>query len=831
MTGLWRAAAGWLVLASLACAPPPQGAPPVAPRAATDVRELPARPSVAVVVRQGDPRPAVAVAVLTAGVDEPSGARVPVGLAALVEARLTAHGVRDVTVAPTWEGYRVRALLPTGSGGAAAVLLTIRDALLAPVPPTGPELDTVRRKLALFAARRVSNDALAEAARCMDEPFARGRVEPPPVTPSALEAWRAASHGLGRVVFGVTGTAGDVDAVTSALLEQPAWPRAATATQVPGPAPTPGAESVTASPLLYDAADTLPIGAARVTVLARTRDPDAAMAAAKLLGAPTGPLARRLHALDLPGSVRDVTATAHPDGGCLAVTLDVPRTHDSGEDTRSLATAAAVARQETRWTARMVDRRAPDPRPATLAGDPREAAELAAWWALAGTLPGAVSAVPSDSVMVGLGPDAEAAHDFAARARSVSAELDRAFAAWQSPVVEAHTEVEPGQGALWLVLASPCGTLSEGDADAGLTALAVSALAEQAHGAARDGDAELTEWITSHGAGLLVRAVRHDRESSLALAGRAADAVGAAMMAVAVDPGAIAAARARLIDLAGKDDPARSFATLAEALRPGHPSAVFPLAAGKGLVGSSDSAVVSRIAALRRGPLRLAVLGDDDAAEAQAAVQAVDRWVPHGADGPRACAASFAAPPPRPGTYAAPPATSHSAWLAVPLPRGSSAPSVHDAAAATAAALEGADGLLARALSGGLASSWSARLVGAGAGDEDALVIRVVSSAHALDAAVAQVRALLDHLQRGAFTDADRTRAAARLADDALRVTLTPRGRLLRLWHGQPTRPPADSAPPTLDAMHAFHADVLRDDSLVIVASRPGAPAQGRGTP
>ncbi len=742
-----------LLLGGPGCVPAQRAASAPVRATAEDVRSLPLRPPLAVVVRDGDPRAALAVAVLTAGIDDEAGPRMPVALAAITEARLAAEGVRDVTVAATWDGFRVRALLPAGHDGA-PVLRALREALLTPIAAGAPELDAVQRKLATLARRPLHDPALLEAARCKDEPLSLDRPDAPAPPAATLERWRAASDGLGRVVFGVTGTAHDVDTVASALLDQPAWPAASLR---PAHPPLPAREE--RATRVYDATADIPPGSARFTVVVDTSRPDVAIAAARALGARNSALAVRLRDLDAGVALRDITATARAGGGCLTVTLDVPRADESARST--LAGAVVIVRQEARQSVGGGVPHASSVRPAVAADDPREAAELAAWWALVETATdGAPRDSATDSVIVGLGAGNAAPGDFAARAAALSSDLERTYEASQKLVVDARREVERGQGALWLLLASPCGTLAEGDADAGLTALAVASLALQARSAARERDADLEEWVTSEGAGLVVRAARHDGESPAALARRAADVLGAALMAGAVEPATIGRARAQLMGVAGKDDDARAFAVLASALTPGHPSWTFPLAAGGGLEAWSDGAVASRVAALRHGPLRVAILGTEDDAQVDAAIQAVDRWVSHAPGSARSCPPSAAPPAARAGTYAAPPAAAHSAWVAVPLARGPSGRDARDAALAAAAALDGPDGLLARALSSGLATSWSAKVVGPR--EASALVVYVRAAGHTLDAAVAQVRSLLDRLRRGAFTR--RTAHARRLA-------------------------------------------------------------------
>ena len=804
-------------LVGITCVPPAPALAPAAPQVPANVRELPSRPSVAVVARDGDPRAAFAVAVLTAGVDDAAGPRVPVALAAVTEARLTAQGIRDVTVSATWDGYRVRALLPPNGDGAALVR-AVREALLTPIAAgASSDVRAVERKLSSFARHALRDPTLLEAARCTDEPLSLDHGETVNASPEALEKWRAASDGLGRVVFGVAGTAREVDAVASAILAQPVWPAAAPFVRVA--ASSAGAPE----PLrVYDATTDLGASVARVTLVVHTPEAGSAVAAARTLGAKNGALSVRLRALDAPVTLREITGTAGADGGCIGVVVDVPHAESRAEG-NALATVVTVLRQEARQDVATASRptvaRARASQAALSAGDPREAAELAAWWALIDTTSPRAGGAVSDSVFVGMAAGTDPPADVGARAKMLEAEVLRTASAWQSPVLETRREVEPGQGAMELLLASPCGTLAEGDVDAGLDALAIASLVEQARSRAREQDAEVSEWLTSDGVGVLVRATRHDGETPGDLARRAADTVGEALLAETVEASAIGRARAELMALGAQDD-SRSFATLAEALVPGHPSWSFPLTMGRGLEAWSDGAVVARIAALRHGPMRLAILGTEDAAQVDLVALAVDRWMPRSVGVAATCPPIAAAPLAKPGTYAAPPSVSPSAWLAIPLPRGpgttpQSRSATRDAALATAAALEGPDGLLARALSSGLAYSWSARVIGPV--DAPALVVHVASAGPALDAAVAQVRGLLDRLRRGGLTEADRTRAISRLEEGDLGASLSPRGRVERLWRSEPRSKPV----PPLDALRTFLAETLHDDALIIVASRP----------
>ncbi len=313
-------------------------------------------------------------------------------------------------------------------------------------------------------------------------------------------------------------------------------------------------------------------------------------------------------------------------------------------------------------------------------------------------------------------------------------------------------------------------------------------------------------------------------ESPEAHALRLADAVARSFAAEPIDRASVSHARARLLGEDGRED-ARALVTLADAIAPGHPSWIAPMGPVDALGRSSDASVGARASALRAGPLRVAVLGNESRAQADAAVRAVDRWIARHAGQSRTCPVPSAPSPPRPATYAvdAPPGGSSQAWLALALTAGDAART--RAAEWIAATLDGSDGLLARALGAGLARAWSARVVGGT--HASALVVRIDSAAGALDAAVAQVRALFDRLRQGSLAAADVAHAAALLADRELAASLDPGHRLLALWTGD--APP--TAPPALDALRAFASATLRDEALIIVAVRPPRPPPDRATP
>jgi hypothetical protein len=753
----------------------------------------------------------MAVAVDTEGVAPDRGAVPSVALAALVEARVAAHGVADASAVGGWSGWRLRVLVDSPADAARAVDV-VREAMLAPVVQGEPALEAVTRKLSALARRPLADRALVDVARCTGEAFGLSAVaEAPAVT--ELESWRQAADGLGRVAWATAGDAVIADAAADALARGPQWPEAAPRS---GRADVPaGAPSADARAVVYDASGEIAPGAARVVVTARTARPEQAIAGAPALGDPRGALASRLAALDAPGRVRAVVATAHDDGGCVAATVDLGSRDLAAGAPARIATAAALTTQE--MAVELSDAAAPADLGAALAlraPDPREAAERAAWWALSGRRAGGGDE-PRFAVTVGVAAPRSGPTVSADALRS---EIDRATIAWHAPAVEGRTRVERGQGEAWVLLASTCGTLGETSSDSGTVAVVAGAAASQASVA---GDAHVEPFLASDGVGVLAHGPAQEGESPAAHARRLADLAARAFAADPLDRRRIAQARSALLAQVGAVD-VRALGVLGGALAPGRPSWVEPLGTAFGLASASDEAVAIRAAAMRAGPLRVAVVANVDEAQARAAMRAVDRWITRRPGEARSCAPPPAPPVPRPGTYAVdiPAGAPSEVLLAFPLPSGDDA--ARASATWTAAALDGADGLLARALGAGpgdppdsaLARAWSATVLGAPR--SPAIVVRLVTVDARLDRAVAQTRALFDRLRQGGLREDDRTRAASVLARTAVALALDPRARAIEVWRGSST-----AAPPSLDALQAFAAATLRDDALIVVAARP----------
>lgn len=792
-----------------------------------DVRQAKDRPPVVLVAREGDPSGAIAIAVTTSGMpsaeDDPE---VAVALAGVVEARLAARGAAAV-VMPSWSGFRVAVLVATRAEAEAATG-TLREALVAPVDDK--DLAAAKRKLAALAARPLRDAALARWARCVGSPHAlpaRAGKSGDDLDAARLEKWRAGAHGLGRVAVAVAAPSALAEAVASAVARLPAWSAGAAA-------PSASAASSGIDVDVYEMGFELPNAGAALIVHATidVATGSDAVTTAEALGDPHGPLASRLKALELPFRLKEVVGAADPRGGCVGIVLEAA--NGSGSTTSDMATRVADAIALVHVEAQVhLDEGTAALEGRTLArraGDAREAAERAAWWALADSWTrarsGAASSAPTMRGSVALGlplrrgssPAAEAALEPTRDA--LAAAMKSATLSWQKPVTEGRARVEPGQGETWVLLASPCGTDGETDADAGLTALFTAAAADMARSTPQ---ARVEPWIVADGAGLLVHGPALAGETSAAHARRLADVVARSFASDSIPLAALGRARAELLRHDARSD-GPAFDLVAAAVAPGHASWFVPAGRADTLARAADAAVLARAQALRAGPLRIAVLANVDGAQGEAAIRAADRWIDRRATEARSCRPSTAAVPARPGTYAIEPrpGAAPEAYLAFPLTRADEG----ERAAATviAAALDGDGGLLDKALAGpALARSWSARVVGYPRAP--ALVVRIVSTQAALDNAVMQTRALVDRIRQNGLPAVDHERATAAASRTAVTTALDPRLRLVATWRGEAIPTAAQPLPrgrASADDVRAFAAKRLGEESLVVVVSRPG---------
>jgi len=818
---------------------------------------------VVLVSREGDPAAAVSVAVTTAGLETEDDAEPATALAGVVEARLTARGLLPA-VTPSWSGLRATLLVAREGGAAAAA--SLREVLVAGVD--AKDLAAAKRKLAALGARPLRDAALGRWARCVGSPYAQparaGRAGED-LTLARLEGWRAAAHGLGRVAIGVAGSLAVGDAVASEIARGPAWSAGAAP---PSPDAAAREPSARVEVDVFETGESASGASPSVYATLDVTSASGAVGVAEALGDPHGALGLRLATLELPFRLREATGTADARGGCVGVVLEAaPRAETATASGRASEYTSRVAAASNDLAARVADAvalvhaearvylddggaRLDGRTLARRAGDPREAAQRAAWWGLADAWSASASPraarlsrgsmalrlPPRRGQAPASGADKDKVPSLEPSREALAAAMQRATLAWDRPVVEGRVKVEPGQGEAWVLLASPCGTDAESDVDAGLTALFATGAAEMAR---TSPEVKVEPWVVPDGVGLLVHGPALAGESPASHARRLADVGARSLASEPLLPSSLSRARADIL-AESRSPSAPALAALATAIAPGHASWVLASGREDAIARSADAAVVTRAQALRGGPWRVAVLANESAAQGEAAVRAADRWVDRRARDDaqkpaaardaaetRTCRGATTASPPRAGTYAVEPrpGASPEAYLAFPLPPGDDVARA-PAAAILIAALDGAGGLLERGLGGaGLASSWSARVLGAPRAP--ALVIRVASAQASLDGAVMQVRALLDRLRKGDLPAADLERAVAAAARSELDAALDPRSRVVAAWR-QPARG-ADAraaAPPraTAEEVRAFAGKHLGEEGLVVVASRPGRP-------
>ncbi len=811
-----------LAAAISACGSSPRPVPPATDGALLpDVRTAKGRPPVVLVSRRGDPTAALALAVTTAGLE--GGAEPAVALAGVLEARLSARGF-DARVVPSWDGFRA-SILVASAEQAAGASIAMRTALVTPIGET--DLAWARKKVAALGERPLRDRSLARWAECVGSPYSLETGRPAgELSLTQLESLRASAVGLPRVALAVAGERDVGERVASAVARGPAWSAAAPLPSMDllrrpafggiGDRPRPP-RSFEVS--VYDAPASAASAGPVVHATLDLASSSAAVAVAEALGDPRGPLASRLSALEPPFRLREVTGTAHAAAGCVGVILEAPAGKLGPKDLADrVADAVALVQLEAQVHLAEGGARLDGRTLARRTGDAREAAERGAWWALATARPAQDPAVDTSglrgSAVLGLPIDR---NEGSVRTLDPSREVlasavERAIASWQKPAVESRTRVESGQGEAWILLASPCGTSGEAESDAGITALFTVTALEMARSSP---EARVEPWVVADGAGLLAHGPSLPGETPAAHARRLADVVARSFASEPLSSAALSRARANLLQHdAQSDGPALE--KLASALAPQHPSWVVPWGRADALSRSSEAAVRARAQALREGRLRLAVVANDGAGQALAAVRAADRWVERHGDDRKACVATDVPPSPRPGTYAVAtrPGARPEAYLAFPLPPREEA--TRDAAAVLAAALEAP---LTKAL--GDLGEGSLRVVGWP--QAPALVVRLTAADATLDSAVMQARALVDRVRKGAMTDEELGRATAAAARGRVAAALDPRARVVATWRGEaiPDAGRPFTRTPSATDLRTFALRHLGEDALVVVAARP----------
>lgn len=756
-TGLaWGGRLAWIVVAIAGCGPNVgavgggKAPPPVATVAVAG------RPRLSLVRRDGDPQAAVAIEVRGEGL----------GLAlygALLAHRLSVAGFAAVEAHVGARYARVRALVPSLSGATAEKL---DQALVAAVTPS--EAGPLQAAVDAYAARPVEDPALARAAACLDRPTRPPTFLAPPKD-SVLavgEAARAEHARHERLSVGVVGMVG-VDAFAAAFQAAPSLPS--------GPPPKMPA-SIDTPTLGFSAQE-------RFVLTANGLPRGATTALVAALADPTAALALRLRAVD-DLTLVSVRGAAHAEGGCVVVEVAPPPSKEWSE-ARALAqaaTAADVARQEISlaveaggWPSEGAAARAA----IAGGGDPREAADRAAWWAFpSGGAPSKLVATPTFLA----GPPALSGGTKTTpdvllpqlEPRWIAA-LDRARIAGARAELDLKSRVEPGQGQVVALLASSCGATHEGFGDAGVGALAVQALAVSPDPKPLTvAGVVLEPWPTSAGLGLLAHAVPKEGESTEALAHRVGDALGRAFLATPLPrEGFLLARNETLALLSAPPKGGDLVASALSSLAPAHPSWLDPRGTLEAVAKASPELAELRLSTLRRGPLRLAVVGPDGAAAKVA--RGAERWVPRRAGESRTCPVEDAGLLPKGLVHARTVKGGTGFAVAVPVDDP-----MRDVGPLLAALLQAK---LEPELSA-FAQKVEVRFV-RGMG-RHAIVVLALAADVNVDPAVARARAVLDKVRTGAFGDEDVAAARKALEAAALTRALDPRARAIDTWFGAP---------------------------------------------
>ena len=763
------------------------------------------RPRLAIVRREGDPQAALAVELRVDDAATFGSARVA-AITALIAARLEAGGVIAVEPIAGARLGRVRGLVPQ-LGAPVATMLD--DALRTPFSAADPTLPQVRRALDLYALRAVEDPALDRVARCLDRPLRSPSFQPlaGDELVKTVESWRAAALHANLLAVGVVGAGSGVDAFAAAWRSAPVLgadaPSLPLATSASGPFVVPATGSTEGALLVVDG---IPRGAT-TAVLDSLLERE-------------GPLALRLRASD-EWRARAIVGAARPEGGCVVLELEAPRPTKEWNADRAVMRAAValeIARQETD---RALERGHPlaDADAARLAiatgGDAREAADRAAWWSWPAAATAARTTVTLQVPLAAAGKsvpptglDADAL--VAALRPKLAAALDRAKLAWARSEIDVRARVEPGQGEQWALVGSPCGVGHEAVGDAGLAAIATSALVVDAAPRAAFDDVVLEPWSSTHGVGVVAHAPARVGEAPAALARRVADA--AARAFAASFPGTSAIAGVRIDALAPLVSPGAESLLVRRGLHaeaPEHPSWLDPLGDADGIAKVGVEAVALRLATLRAGPLRLALLDNVDAEQTDAAARAADRWTPRRPGETRSCPLVDVGATPKGAIH--PLAVKSGAGAAFAFPVDDAQ---RDAVEVLARVLAGPDGRLAQALTGAALRS-DARLV-RGLG-RSALIVVVLAPDPDLDAVVGKVRALFEQLRGSGLGADDLVRGAHGATIAATVRRLDPRARLIDVFLSEGM---VTSAPVDLPRLRAVALQVLDEDRAQLVLAR-----------
>ncbi|HEX3776810.1 MAG TPA: hypothetical protein VHV51_20200, partial [Polyangiaceae bacterium] len=442
------------------------GGSPSASASRVERRELDHHPPINLVVRLGDPQAALAFASA-----QDFGPAASVALSALILARLRAHGVSDVTSMPTSAGLEL-ATLCADRAAAGVFVEQVTRALATPLAEHDEALPAIQEALAALRGRSFAGPAQAMLAGCSGElGLAPGAALPDPRTAAGraeLEKYRQFAFTTRASAFAALGSSEFVDGAASELGKVADWPR--------------GDAVADAWPDL----DVSNVDASNVnrhlSVALRVADADRALASLSGLSAPDSDLSLRLRTFAPSFSLARLSFLARPRGACVRADLELGAS-DPGPSLNEATIAASIVSDELRAALAASEPEHALDESIVAPSDPRDAAARAAWRALSGRLePGperrliALTVHPSERAQ--FNNLASALDDFEKRPARAA--------------LETKIRTEAGQGELWLLAGSPCGTLAESNEEAGQSALALTLAARAA-----SSGVTLEPWLTA----------------------------------------------------------------------------------------------------------------------------------------------------------------------------------------------------------------------------------------------------------------------------------------------------------------------------------------------
>lgn len=763
--------------------------------AATDARlrilRVDGQPDVAVLDRDGDAVPGVAMVVYHEG--DPLEL---LGLAAWLELSLERAGI-DATSTALASAVLVRTTHPDPGAAIRAFATALRSEVVA-----SAELSTLLVARARDAKQSSSahDDALAACSGELVLPRGEEPARVDGALAARIESRRVAAAARERVSFAIVAPRELALGAAQALQSGPPW--ASSSSELDR---HPERDSAAAGPSLATGT-----GVLRLRVAVRGGDPSAAVAAASRLGTSFTPLAAKLSMLEPPFEVREVTGVARPGGGCAAVTLEPAPSPSSTAPASEASDLGRAVLRAARTASRELRRELAVPSPEIAARritetlDAAEAAQLAAWWALARK----TDAPARTAYVIDLPPGADAA--------SVASmnEGMKALLSAPAPEPERHVElagrVERGQGESWVLVASPCALADEPSHQWGDAAVAAFSVAHALDG--EDG-VSLEAFVDASGVGFVAHAPRAPGESPGAHARRVARAAMRGFFAPAPDQGALLRgqldARSALEARWGSEPAALD--ALAAHLSPAHPALLEPLGPSSALARRGAEVLARRLGSLARGPLRAATLVDQDEAQLAEVRDELGRFV---LDGTASSCAQTGKIELERGHFDARAMLAGRARLHWAVELAASAEESRGGAI-VAALLDGPDGLVARSLA---EPSLRARAFVTGAERAPRLVLSLSVASDRLEAVSTATRELLGRLSRGEVPDAELSLAAKRAASNR-RVRLAhPRERLALLYAGAA---PSPEALPNLSELRGFTARRLAPSAWSVLSVRP----------